>query len=315
MIDNKQQIENLKKEISLIDKKDKYNENLLLNGDFQVNQREFSFFSSEQAGMFAYCVDRWAFDGAYNSYENRKGTIQIDSNHCISLTAFSKGVAFMQKLEQYETNKLKGKTVTLSIKVKEKTGNSPLIFELRDLGLWNHIAVGKIYEPGKFTITTKIPENMVGSLCVYICYDEFVDTSSVKIEWVKLEMGQYATEFSTRPYAEELALCQRYYYKIKTFDNYGLFATGIGRTATVTDLYLNLPYMRTKPNIYCSGLFEIVCPGVNAFPINYFNAGFYTSNYLRIDAYHNSNTSLIGRPVLLTSRDNTDSYIELDAEI
>ena len=39
-----------------------------------------------------------------------------------------------------------------------------------------------------------------------------VDTQ-IDIEWVKLELGSKATQFVPRLYGEELALCQRYYYR------------------------------------------------------------------------------------------------------
>ena len=45
--------------------------------------------------------------------------------------------------------------------------------------------------------------------------DLFDSTSNyVKITGVQLELGKNATEFEHRPYGEELALCQRYYFKL-----------------------------------------------------------------------------------------------------
>ena len=39
----------------------------------------------------------------------------------------------------------------------------------------------------------------------------FNEDINIDIEYVKLEMGELATPLSPRPYAEELAMCQRYY--------------------------------------------------------------------------------------------------------
>lgn len=38
-----------------------------------------------------------------------------------------------------------------------------------------------------------------------------MDVGTYEIEWTKLEPGTMTTPFISRPYAEELALCQRYY--------------------------------------------------------------------------------------------------------
>ena len=40
-------------------------------------------------------------------------------------------------------------------------------------------------------------------------------SKSIVVNWVKLEIGSYATPFSPRLYGEELALCERYYQRIR----------------------------------------------------------------------------------------------------
>jgi len=67
------------------------------------------------------------------------------------------------------------------------------------------------------------------------------------ITGVQLEKGSTATSFDMRPYGTELALCQRYYYRIKsTGDN----CFGSGWAGSGTQGIVMIPYpvtMRTKP--------------------------------------------------------------------
>jgi hypothetical protein len=62
----------------------------------------------------------------------------------------------------------------------------------------------------------------------------------VQITGVQLEVGKVATPFEHRLYGEELALCQRYYYKIG----------GIGGAAAATSLSSGSMYTSTAVNLY-----------------------------------------------------------------
>jgi hypothetical protein len=71
------------------------------------------------------------------------------------------------------------------------------------------------------------------------------------ITGVQLEKGSTATSFDYRPYGTELALCQRYYYKIK--NNTGTagnapFGSGVAQTTTLARIFVPFPVtMRTFP--------------------------------------------------------------------
>jgi hypothetical protein len=66
---------------------------------------------------------------------------------------------------------------------------------------------------------------------------------------VQLEKGSTATSFDYRPYGTELALCQRYCYKIATSGGYSAYATtGMFISTTRVDFPILLPtYMRASP--------------------------------------------------------------------
>ena len=71
------------------------------------------------------------------------------------------------------------------------------------------------------------------------------------ITGVQLEKGSTATSFDYRPYGTELALCQRYYYRIK--NNTGSsgaapFGSGVAQSTTLARIFVPFPVtMRTFP--------------------------------------------------------------------
>jgi len=68
------------------------------------------------------------------------------------------------------------------------------------------------------------------------------------ITGVQLEAGSVATPFERRPYGTELALCQRYYYRITPGDQL-LFSLSFGRDANRVFGFVNFPTsMRVAPS-------------------------------------------------------------------
>ena len=99
------------------------------------------------------------------------------------------------------------------------------------------------------------------------------------ITGVQLEVGSTATSFDYRPYGTELALCQRYYYRIKNSGVGELFSVG-GYCTGTTNGYVNIPFpvtMRTRPTaleqsgtagdyrVWNSASSAVVCTAVPAY--------------------------------------------------
>jgi hypothetical protein len=97
------------------------------------------------------------------------------------------------------------------------------------------------------------------------------------ITGVQLEKGSTATSFDYRPYGTELALCQRYYFKIQATGDNSIFGMGMGTSTTVADCLINFPVpMRTAPSALeqsgtasqyrlRQGATEITCSAVPSF--------------------------------------------------
>lgn len=222
------------------------NPNLLINGDFQVWQRGLI---SSMNGSTRYHVDRW-------SDASISGTAPIvkkgeNSGCVINFTVDSdRNTRFHQYIE--EGYKYNGKTVTLSLKVrsldipKRKIGisisSTPIFsktFNTCELEITNFF---KIY-----TFTTHIPKgsmsfgdtlNVVFGLSTHVGnYHGLTSVytapiGAIEFDWVKLEIGECATPFVPRSYAEELRDCQRYYWRnphdntMSWFNGYSILGGG-----------------------------------------------------------------------------------------
>jgi hypothetical protein len=94
------------------------------------------------------------------------------------------------------------------------------------------------------------------------------------ITGVQLEAGTTASPFEYRQYGTELALCQRYYWKIKGSDgNYACFSSGLSTAGTTARHWLSYPApMRTAPTIsyggtiYCYDGANLVVTSISVLP-------------------------------------------------
>lgn len=215
------------------------NPNLLINGDFRVNQRGQSEYTES-----GYTVDRWR--------QTEIKTI-VNNDKTITINNFKNYGRLVQQLEDIKG--LKGKTVTLSVKFKSVTYTQEsdpriIIHDGKTNTISSTIPNGF---SGVVTISKVISENAT-SLSVRAIHNHLVASASdlsVTIEWVKLEIGETPTTFIPRLYSEELSLCQRYCFKISVSGGFGTVGhLGVPRNASTLRFYVNLnTEMRTAPSI------------------------------------------------------------------
>lgn len=268
--------------------------NLLINGDFQVWQRGESFNGNTGS---TYTVDRWAIAGdTYPKVE------KIDNGVKITSTQNGTWTNFYTKLENVTLRKLIGKTLTYTVKLKTPT-------KINQIWCCTTSPSGQIYHHSKQYID-KNYEFLTGSFLVQESSynaDGFLEFgiqgvpqagNSYEVEWAKLELGSVATPFVPRPYAEELALCQRYCQKFS--------AQGVVIANNNLSVQQSYPVtMRTKPTVKLVGnsLFcSETCSNV-VFSILSYNA---QNDYLQNLVSSDTN--------LVANRHYAGSYF-LDAEI
>lgn len=255
IIATKEDINNLQEQIdeNTAQLKEKANPNLLLNGGPEIWQRGTSFTA------FGYTADRWIYDisgdddGIVTKHADGGLQMKLVSNQRIYL---------MQRLELTKELKslLANKTVTISFDVSTSAGvNINPYVRIWHPGNGGH-ETKKAYNENANEVEKRIQCQLdVGDLSAddWLGIDIFriddtnklnlSDNLFIRFKNIKLELGSVATPFIPRPYGEELALCQRYYQKIKfiskVYDSQNL---AIGMTFSTT--------MRTTPTINVKGL-------------------------------------------------------------
>ena len=184
-----------------------------------------------------------------------------------------------------------------------------------EINFW--LAAGTYYNSGsnQSTWTSRTAANIMAGA------SNWADTlgNTLWITGLQLEVGDTATPFEHRSYGEELALCQRYYYRSSEADLGGGLMYGIGSYYATNDLrvLVNLPtHMRTTPTIESSSTtndFRCIRAGGSDFFTSILSAGgtfvnqahLYTSNVSGTAGYSG---------VVLTGGTGV-SYIGFDAEL
>ena len=169
------------------------NPNLLINGDFSINQRGETRYSTNNK----YTVDRWNL---------LYGSLIVNNDGSVTHTSKNTWQGIRQYIEY--PSRLAGKTVTLSCKCSS-TGPKTIQLNRNSTNLGN-ISV-PTSEDSVLSFSTTIPSDISDDDKLIVILYTPAAGQSITYYWVKLEIGSVATEFSPRPYTEELALCQRYY--------------------------------------------------------------------------------------------------------
>lgn len=203
------------------------NPNLLINGDFKINQRGSSTYTCTKN---EYTVDRWLGS-------NNLTVTKTASGVTLSNTSTSANTTFVQKLEEPYSS-FAGQSLTLSAKIAGEI----------------YFLTTTIPATAPTTATTlKTATISTGVSLVMNVYPNSIlgfginlsPEATTTLTYLKLEVGTSPTIFTPRPYAEELALCQRYYQK------FGLVIEKVSYCSSKNSLYnFTLPIaIRTVPTI------------------------------------------------------------------
>ena len=170
------------------------NSNFLINGDFRVNQRGQSTYSLTANN---YTVDRWlGFAGLDVSVVSNGGVLIENTN--------SSGCGWFQQKFEENFEVFKGKTITISAKVGGKIYSGTATIPESEPAVQTNI-IDVLLEDNNHLRLTYLTNGQ-------IVFNFYVNAgTTLEIEYAKLEFATSATAFEPRPYAEELAKCQRYY--------------------------------------------------------------------------------------------------------
>jgi hypothetical protein len=143
-----------------------------------------------------------------------------------------------------------------------------------------------------------------------------IDGVTATINWAKLELGSIATPFVPRLYAEELALCQRYFINLNSFKaGYAYFGVGsYSSGSTVGRMNIPLPVtMRIAPTPSVKGTVSANL-STGSVAISSLSIDQYSLNYDRLIMNLASTPTTTGICDVMAGADSNGSIL-LDAEI
>lgn len=246
--------------------------NKIINGDFGIWQRGTSFSSSG-----AYTSDRWQLNfngsGATRSITRQTftaGTAPVSGYEGIYFLRYDQSVAgtgggynqVFQPVEDVRT--FAGQSVTFSFWAKASaTVTLPYIAVEQVFGSGGSGDVGTTFSTttslttswARYTFTATIP-SISGKTIGTNSYLKVIlgvptnSTFTVDFWGVQLEAGSTVTNFQTASgtVQSELALCQRYYYRLTATQAYSDFGAGYNANTTNASYMVNFPVsMRTTP--------------------------------------------------------------------
>jgi hypothetical protein len=257
--------------------------NAIINGAFEINQRNFT---STTANL-SYMYDRWrntiAGDGTVTfsaqTFPGNEAPIDTaeQSNFLRVVTsgqtATGSAANFLTFIENVRT--LAGERVTLSFYAKAATGTPKIFAEIdqnfgsggstRVLTPVSSFTLSTSWERFYFTVTLPSVDGKTIGASNFLSANFWVSagsdfnarTNSLGIQsntfdiWgVQLEAGPVATPFrrNANSLQGELAACQRYYQRINQTETETFFGYGVQQSTTVGTVIIHLPTsLRVKP--------------------------------------------------------------------
>lgn len=208
--------------------------NLLINGDFQVWQRGIDLLGGVGG---KYTADRWLLSSSYTiaDFDVKKASSTKQKLGMNARKDLTLDMRLSQYIEIVNADWINGNIFTLSFEaIANIAGRKYTAFVSKKTDINNPFGVLQVVMPEankvyKFSLTFTVPDGSVTetdfltvgfglvSSAVGTYGADSVNvfqTGNLCIGNVKLEYGNVATLFAHRPYAEELLLCQRYFQEL-----------------------------------------------------------------------------------------------------
>jgi len=139
-----------------------------------------------------------------------------------------------------------------------------------------------------------------------------------QITGVQLERGSQASSFEYRPYGTELALCQRYYWRISGFSGpsgYPSVGSGTLRASNIARLYVKFPVsMRSAPTLNFSGSISGTS-GVVENTVSSIYGQYASTETSLFDLLFSATTFTTGYGVTVFVNNASTNYVEASAEL
>ncbi len=157
------------------------NPNLLANGNFQVNTKGATTYPN--TNTWAVSVDKWKYIGLMTVKKNTDGTVTISKTNNSSATYFTQ-----------DLGKVYSGDITLSFNITAMTGTLSVYMESTNTEML------EVTQAGTYEVHS-------ANGCKNVIFRLDGTTTSVTLEWVKIEKSIFKTKFIPKPLNEEMMLC------------------------------------------------------------------------------------------------------------
>lgn len=240
--------------------------NTLTNGSFQVDQRNSSASQTITSGaVLAYTADRWyAYcTGANVTGQRIAGSAPYQYNYQFTGATSNTLVGFGQRIEAANSFNYAGNTATLSANIKSSslTSITWTLYYATTTDTFGTIASPTRTQiaTGTFTISATltnytaqivVPAAATTGLELVFTTGALVASQTLAFAGIQLEQNTKATPFEQRPIGVELALCQRYYFRLQEMGSYSYIertTTGVNYNNAISTIVSFPVSMRAAP--------------------------------------------------------------------
>ena len=147
-----------------------------------------------------------------------------------------------------------------------------------------------------------------------------ITSSGGVIKWAALYEGSYTADtkppYVPKGYAAELAECQRYFWRMKNSNNWGIFAVGWEHTSTDTRYIVHFPVqMRIKPSVAYAGNFCVTVGTSDVYEVNGMSVDSFSGTYIQLGVKIKTQSIVKNRLSKLTGYNDSTSHIDFIADL
>lgn len=238
--------------------------NRIINGAMVIDQRNAG--ASFTVGNLGYGIDRWLTQAVTVSGTGQQVTGSTGNNKALRITGASGNTAIQvsQRIESVNVYDCANQTITVSFTLSGSASGSVSVRFLYPTATDNYTSttepvagttVNFTTTATQYSVTRTLDSNANKGVWVLLDFGAVGAGVTRTLEFFQLEKGSTATSFDYRPYGTELALCQRYYWRLSANSNGTNIAIGSSANSTVASFAVKTPVtMRATPTMSFSTL-------------------------------------------------------------
>jgi hypothetical protein len=224
-------------------------QNLLINGELQIDQANNGSSITIAAAATGYPMDRWGVlnSGGASITAGRTGFGTLGFSSCLRCTgaAGNTGVVVYQRIEGISIAHLASANVLLSA-VLQASANRTVTWSARyanTLDNWaasTEFATGTINvtaSPQRFDIPMTLASQAANGVQIAFSYGALGSGAAVDFTGASMIPGSTAQTYIRRPFGLELALCQRFLWKPQATAGFSAYASAAGQGFYLIDRF------------------------------------------------------------------------------